>query len=165
MGPVQILVIGYGQDAQFTGAALDELRRLIDHDVVRLVDLLFVHKNDDGSIEKIELTDTDELAKLGAVAGALIGFGAAGEEGAEVGAVAGAVGAVDEGSVFDEEQVWYIADAIPAGMSAGIAVLEHRWAIPLREAVTAAGGVALADEWLHPEDLVALGLEAAAAGE
>jgi hypothetical protein len=50
-------------------------------------------------------------------------------------------------------------------MSAGIAVLEHRWAIPLREAVTAAGGVALADEWLHPEDLVALGLEAAAAGE
>ena len=51
MGPVQILVIGYGQDAQFTGAALDELRRLIDHDVVRLVDLQFVHKNDDGSIE------------------------------------------------------------------------------------------------------------------
>ena len=74
--------------------------------------------------------------------------------------MAGAVGAVDEGSVFDEEQVWYIADAIPEGMSAGIAVLEHRWAIPLRDAIAASGGVALADEWLHP-DLVALGIAAA----
>jgi len=161
LGPVQILVIGYGQDAEFTGAALEELKRLTKHDVVRLIDLLFVHKNADGSVEKIEMADTDELAKLGAVAGALIGFGAAGEEGAEVGAVTGAVGAVDEGSVFDDEQVWYVADAIPEGMSAAIAVLEHRWAIPLRDAITATGGVALADEWLHPQDLLALGVAAA----
>ena len=41
-------------------------------------------------------------------------------------------------------------------MSAAIAVLEHRWAIPLRDAIPAAGGTALADEWLHPQDLVAL---------
>ena len=161
LGPVQILVIGYGADAQFTGAALDELKKLTEHDVVRLVDVLFVHKNEDGSVEKVELTDTHELAKLGAVAGALIGFGAAGEEGAEVGALAGAAGAVDEGSVFDEAEVWYVADAIPEGMSAAVAVIEHRWAIPLRDAVIASGGVALADEWLHPQDLLALGVEAA----
>jgi uncharacterized membrane protein len=161
LGPVQILVIGYGADSQFTGAALDELKRLTEHDVVRLVDLLFVHKNEDGSVEKVELADSHELAKLGAVAGALIGFGAAGEEGAEVGALAGAEGALDEGSVFDEAEVWYVADAIPAGMSAAVAVIEHRWAIPLRDAVIASGGVALADEWLHPQDLLALGVEAA----
>ena len=161
LGPVQILVIGYGQDAQFTGAALDELKRLTEHDVVRLVDLLFVHKNEDGSVEKVELSDTHELAKLGAVAGALIGFGAAGEEGAEAGALAGAAGAAEEGSVFDEAEVWYVADAIPEGMSAAVAVIEHRWAIPLRDAVIASGGVALADEWLHPQDLLALGVEAA----
>ena len=161
LGPVQILVIGYGQDAQFTGAALDELKRLTEHDIVRLVDVLFVHKNEDGSVEKVELSDTHELAKLGAVAGALIGFGAAGEEGAEVGALAGAAGAVEEGSVFDDSEVWYVADAIPEGMSAAVAVIEHRWAIPLRDAVIASGGVALADEWLHPQDLLALGVEAA----
>ena len=120
-----------------------------------------MHKNEDGSVEKVELTDTHELAKLGAVAGALIGFGAAGEEGAEVGALAGAAGAVDEGSVFDDAEVWYVADAIPEGMSAAVAVIEHRWAIPLRDAVIASGGVALADEWLHPQDLLALGVEAA----
>ena len=164
MGPVQILVIGYGADANFTGAALDELKRLRQQDVVRVIDLLLVMKNDDGSIDKVESTDAEELAELGALAGALIGFGAAGEEGAEVGALMGAEAALEQGSALDDEQVWYIADAIPEGSAAAIAVLEHRWAIPLRDAIRAAGGVPLADEWLHPEDLLAasaeIGLEA-----
>ena len=56
--------------------------------------------------------------------------------GAEAGAELG-----DEGTVFDDEEVWYIADAIPEGMTAAIAVLEHRWAIPLRNAIADAGGV------------------------
>jgi hypothetical protein len=158
MGPVQILIVGFGEDAQFKGKALEELKRLRDADVVRLIDLLAVHKNDDGSIDKIEISDDDELLKLGAVAGALIGFGAAGEEGAEVGALAGAA-AMADGSIFDEDQVWYIADAIPEGMTAVVAVLEHTWAIPLRDAIRGAGGVPLADSWLHPEDLLAVGVE------
>lgn len=159
MGPVQVLVVGYGQDAQFKGKALDELKRLREHDVVRVIDLLFVMKNADGSIEKIEISDTDELGELGAVAGALIGFGAAGEEGAELGALAGAEAALEQGSTFSDEQVWYIADAIPEGTAAAIAVLEHRWAIPLRDAIRESGGVPLADEWIHPEDLLAIGAE------
>jgi uncharacterized membrane protein len=158
MGPVQILIVGFGEDAQFKGKALEELKRLRDADVVRLIDLLAVHKNDDGSIDKIEISDDDELLKLGAVAGALIGFGAAGDEGAEVGALAGAA-AMADGSMFDEDQVWYIADAIPEGMTAVVAVLEHTWAIPLRDAIRGAGGVPLADSWLHPEDLLAVGAE------
>jgi uncharacterized membrane protein len=158
MGPVQILIVGFGEDAQFKGKALEELKRLRDADVVRLIDLLAVHKNDDGSIDKIEISDDDELLKLGAVAGALIGFGAAGEEGAEVGALAGAA-AMADGSMFDEDQVWYIADAIPEGMTAVVAVLEHTWAIPLRDAIRGAGGFPLADSWLHPEDLLAVGAE------
>ena len=64
--------------------------------------------------------------------------------------------------MFSDDQVWYIADSIPAGMTAVIAVLEHHWAIPLRNAVLRAGGLALADEWIHPQDLVAAGIEAAA---
>jgi hypothetical protein len=46
-------------------------------------------------------------------------------------------------------------------MAAAIAVLEHTWAIPLRNAIMNAGGMALADEWIHPMDLVAAGIEAA----
>jgi uncharacterized membrane protein len=155
LGPVQLLAIGYDTDATFRGEALRELGKLIEHDVVRLVDLLVVHRNDDGSFTRIEVVDSAELAKLGAVAGALLGLGAAGEEGIEAGAEAGAA----EGSLFETGEVWYLADAIPAGMTAAIAVLEHRWAIPLRDAIARSGGVALADEWVHPEDLIATGIE------
>jgi uncharacterized membrane protein len=160
MGPVQVLVVGFGEGAEFKGEALAELKRLRDADIVRLIDLLFVRKNADGSVDKIEISDEQELMTLGAVAGALMGFGAAGEEGAEVGALAGAE-AMSDGSMFDEDKVWYIADAIPEGMSAAIAVLEHHWAIPLRDAIWRAGGMALADEWIHPQDLIAAGIEAA----
>ena len=125
---------------------------------MRVIDLLVVHKNEDGTVEKIEITDHDELAELGAVAGALMGFGAAGEEGAEVGAVVGAE-LRRRGRLYDDDEVWYIADAIPAGMTAAIVILEHRWAIPLRNAIANAGGVALADKWLHPQDLLAVGAE------
>ena len=159
MGPVQILVVGYGEGANFTGAALDELKRLREQDIVRVIDLLFVMKNDDGSVDKIEISDAGELTELGAIAGALMGFGAAGEEGAEVGALLGAEATLEQGSAFDDEQVWFIADAIPEGTAAAIAVIEHRWAIPLRDAIRGAGGVPLADEWLHPEDLLAVGAD------
>ena len=158
MGPVQVLIVGFGEDAEFKGEALDQLRLLREQDIVRVIDLLVVHHKEDGTVEKLEIADHEELADLGALAGALIGFGAAGDEGAEVGAEAGAeLG--DEGTVFDDEEVWYIADTIPPGTTAAICLLEHRWAIPLRNAIAGAGGVALTDKWLHPQDLLAVGAE------
>ena len=90
MGPVQVLVVGFGEDANFTGKGLDELMRLREHDIVRVVDLLLVRKNADGTIERVEITDSDELAEMGAFAGALIGLDAAGEEGVVEGAIVGA---------------------------------------------------------------------------
>ena len=66
----------------------------------------------------------------------------------------------ERGSVIDPDDVWYMADAIPTGTSAGIALLEHRWAIPLRDAIERAGGKTLVDSWVHPQDLVAAGAEA-----
>jgi hypothetical protein len=100
--------------------------------------------------------------EFGAYVGALIGLGAAGEEGAEAGALAGAEALADQ-QVFDDDQVWYVADAIPNGTAAGIALIEHRWAIPLRDAIARAGGIPLADEWIHATDLVAIGLVGAEA--
>lgn len=55
-----------------------------------------------------------------------------------------------------------VADMIAPGTTAAVAVIEHRWAIPLRAAIERAGGMSLADEWLHPEDLVAADAMAAA---
>jgi uncharacterized membrane protein len=156
LGPVQLLVVGF-DNGNFNGAILDELRRLREHDMVRLLDLVFVTKDMDGNVmavEKSDLTEGERQA-FGAMAGALVGFGAAGEEGAEAGAEVGAA-AAEEHKLADAE-TWYLADAIPEGTSAGIALLEHRWAIPLRDAILDAGGVPLADTWIHPQDLIAIG--------
>jgi uncharacterized membrane protein len=165
LGPIQLMVVGF-EDGNFTGEILPELERLAAADVVRVVDLMFVDKDDQGEITAVQLSDltTEEAMQFGAFAGALVGFGVGGEEGAETGALAG-VEAGEDGHIFDEDEVWYLADAIPNGSSAAIALIEHRWAIPLRSKIQAAGGVALADEWVHPEDLVAIGLVAEANAE
>jgi uncharacterized membrane protein len=159
MGPVQILVVGFGEDASFNGAALEELRRLQEQDIVRLIDLLLVRKLEDGTVEKLEISDRAEVAELGALIGALLGLGAGGEEGAEAGAVLGAEAVGGDGTVFDDEDTWYLADALPEGMAAAVVLIEHRWAIPLRNAIRENDGVPLLDRWLHPEDLVAAGVE------
>jgi uncharacterized membrane protein len=155
-GPVQILVVGF-QETNFQGEVLDELKRLTEAGIVRLVDLAVVSKDTDGEIAAVELSglSAEESAELGALVGAMIGLGMDGEEGMEEGAIAGAEAAED--GFIGEEEVWSIADAIPMGTTAAVALIEHRWAIPLRDAIRRAGGVALADSWVHPEDLVAFG--------
>ena len=92
----------------------------------------------------------------------LIGYGEGGEDAIEAGAELGAE-AMADGHLIPEENVWYVADAIPNGSVAAIILLEHLWAIPLRDAIVDAGGIALADEWIHAKDLIAVGVAAAAA--
>jgi uncharacterized membrane protein len=164
MGPVQLLVVGF-EGGDFKGEILAELVRLRENDIVRLIDLAFVRKDADGRVEKMMRSDLspEEAEAFGAVVGALIGFGAAGDEGAELGAVEGAA-ALEDGHVLDEE-VWYVDDAIPNGTAAAVALLEHRWAIPLREGIRRAGGFHLADAWIHPADLVGIGVLAAEEAE
>jgi uncharacterized membrane protein len=160
-GPVQILVIGF-DDPEFKGAIRAELERLREHDVVRLIDLIVVRKDEDGNIERLQHSDLseDEAMEFGAIVGALVGVGGDAEEGAEAGAVLGAA-AMEGGHVFDTADTWYVDDAIPPGSAAAIALLDHRWAIGLRDAIREAGGFHLADAWVHPADLIAIGAESA----
>jgi uncharacterized membrane protein len=156
-GPVQILVVGFDHP-EFKGKIRAELERLRENDVVRLIDLIVVRKDDAGNIERLQQSDLsqEELEDFGAIVGALIGVGADGEEGAEAGAVLGAA-AMEGGHVFDDKETWYVDDAIPPGTAAAVALLDHRWAIGLRDAIHEAGGFHLADAWIHPADLVAIG--------
>ena len=158
LGPVQMLVVGFEGD-NFSGEIREELERLKEHDIVRLIDLLLVKKTNDGEIEVLQTSDLDqdEAEEFGAIVGALVGFGAGGEEEAERGALAGAT-ELEDGHVFDDDAVWYLSDAIPDGTAAAVALLEHRWAIPLRDKIAQAGGVTLSDAWIHAADLVAIGL-------
>jgi uncharacterized membrane protein len=161
IGPVQILVVGF-DDPQFKGAALAELKRLKENDIIRLVDLLVVHKKEDGTVERMqhsEMSD-DELREFGALIGGLIGLGMDGTEGMTVGAATGA-DLAEGGHILGDENSWYVDDVIPPNTAAAIAIIEHKWAIPLRDAIHEANGFHLADSWIHPVDLVALGIVAA----
>jgi uncharacterized membrane protein len=157
IGPVQLLIVGFA-GGEFKGEIASVLADLRERDVIRLIDMGVVRKDEDGLITMIEHSDLsqDETIEFGATVGALIGLGVAGEEGAEAGAIAGAEAALDGGMI--EDQVWYIADEIPEGTAAAIALIEHRWAIPLRSAIQNAGGFLVSDAWIHPADLVAIGL-------
>jgi uncharacterized membrane protein len=161
IGPVQMLILGF-DDPNFTGAGLAELERLREADIIRLVDLLAVYKDAEGNVAVLQDTqlDAEEAMEFGAVVGALIGLGMAGDEGLEAGAMAG-MEAMEDQHMLDSDDVWYAADAIPPNTAAVIALLEHRWAIPLRNTIVEAGGFVLADEWIHASDLVSVGLMAA----
>ena len=162
IGPVQLLVIGFA-GGEFKGEILEELHRLKDNDIIRLIDMTFVRKDESGELLVYEQSDLspDEAAEFGATVGALIGLGAGGEEGMTIGAVRGAEAFADREGVLNEAETWDVADAIPEGTAAAIALIEHRWALPLRGAIGRAGGFHLADAWIHPVDLVAIGLAAA----
>jgi uncharacterized membrane protein len=157
VGPIEIFVIAF-EDPQFHGEIRAELERLRDGDIIRLVDLLAVRMTEDGVIEAIQRSDldADEALAFGAAVGALIGLGAGGEDGMALGAVWG-LRELADGHVFDDEDKWRVADSIQPGEGALIALVEHRWAVPVRDAVRRAGGTAVAARWVSESDLVRLG--------
>ena len=91
----------------------------------------------------------------------MIGPGVLGEQGISVGAGAGVGGACAGASTTEP---WAISDAIPPGVSAAVVLIEHRWAIPLRAAISSAGGFALEDTWVHPAELAVVGAAGATTG-
>jgi uncharacterized membrane protein len=159
IGPVQLLVLGFSHP-NFHGEIREELNLLRDNDLVRVIDALAVRKHTDGNVttfHQSQLSD-DQQQAFGALVGGLIGLGAAGEEGFELGAERGAEAVAERGGVFDEEEAWDVLAEIPEDSAALLVLLEHRWAIPLRDAIARAGGMRLASEFISPLDLVAIGL-------
>jgi hypothetical protein len=136
-GPVQVLVVGFDQP-KFTGEVLAEFVRLREAGIVRLVDLLLISRTKEGTIETLEAPEA-LAADLGGLAAELLSQ----PEGAE-----------DEAAVaeLDPAATWSLADAIPVGGTAAVALIEHLWAAPLSEAIQRAGGTLLEETWLARED-------------
>ena len=166
IGPVQLLIFALDRP-DFDGSVIAELDRLKDSGVVRLVDGAVIYKDADGDVAIYERSDLtiEEAEELGAIVGALIGLGAAGEGGAALGAEIGAEAAEEGIGLLDAEDLEDIIEDLPADSAVAAILLEHRWAIPLREAVSKVGGAPVVDEWVHPMDLVAVGLMEAAEAE
>ena len=161
IGPVQLIVLGFN-NPDFHGEIIAELERLRASDMIRVIDSLVVYKDAEGELEVEHLSNLSrsEAIELGSKIGALIGLGIEGEEGAEAGAVAGAeeVAAAGGVHVFTEEEGWDVLEEIPNNSAAALILLEHRWAVPLRDAIARAGGFRISDGFISPLDLVEIGL-------
>jgi uncharacterized membrane protein len=163
---VQLIVLGFSHP-DFHGEIIAELERLRESDTVRVIDSLAVYKDADGNLEVEHLSNlsTDEAIELGSKIGALIGLGIEGEEGAEAGAIAGAEAAADGVQVFSEQEAWDVLEDIPNDSAAALVLLEHHWAVPLRDAIARAGGFRIGDGFISPLDLVEIGLVSAEEAE
>jgi uncharacterized membrane protein len=164
VGPVQLVVLGF-EHPDFHGEIIAELERLRESDTIRVIDSLAVYKDADGELEVEHLSNLtkDEAIELGTTIGALIGLGIEGEEGLEAGAAAGAKAAAEGGvhPLSDDDEVWDVLEDIPNDSAAALILIEHQWAVPLRDAVLRAGGFRISDGFISPLDLVAIGLVAA----
>ena len=131
-GPVQVLVVGF-EAPSFSGEVLAELTRLREQGVVALVDVLLVERGEDGTFETLEPPPGSD-PDLGQIAAAVLGGG-------------------EETRVDEAGETWSLADAVPPGGVAAIALIEHLWAEPLVAAIGRAGGRPLSELWLPAGDL------------
>lgn len=147
LGPVQVLLICLDEPGSERMLAA-ELQDLHCQDAVRALDLLPVRRDPDGGLRRLDHPCPEDYP--GTLVEALLvsdpdGLGEEAEEGAvEVGEGA----AIGEGA-------WFLSDRLPRGAAAAILLIEHRWAIPLREAAAGARAEVFGDAWVHPRDLAA----------
>jgi uncharacterized membrane protein len=156
---VQLVVLGF-KSPNFHGEVIAELERLRESDTVKVIDALAVYKDADGEIEVEHLSNLtqEEAVEVGSKIGALIGLGFDGEEGAEAGAQLGAEATADGIHAFSDADAWDVLAEIPNDSATALILLEHHWAVPLRDAVARAGGFRIADSFISPLDLVLIGM-------
>ena len=161
IGPVQLIVLGFDHP-EFHGEIKAELERLRESDTIRVIDALAAYKDANGDVEVEHLSNLtrDEAIELGTTIGALIGLGADGVDGFEAGAVAGGEIAAEGGvqPITNDPDAWDILEGIPNDSAAALILVEHQWAVGLRDAVMRAGGFRISDGFISPLDLVAIGL-------
>lgn len=129
IGPVQLLVLRFDR-ADFRGDVVAELGRLDANEAVRVIDALGVYKDADGGVRVEHLGGPGDPARL----------------------------AASGVSVLSDADAWGVVGDIPADSAAAVILLEHHWAVPLRDAILRSGGTRITDDFIGPLDLVAIGL-------
>lgn len=163
IGPVQLLVLGFGHP-DFHGQIKDEKSR--QSDTVRVIHILAVYKDADSEIEVEHLSNlpTDEAIGLGSKVAALVGLGIAGEDGMEAGFELDSAAASEGLEVFDDDMRDVIEET-PNETAGVLILLEHHWAVGLRDAIASAGSFRLGDGFISPLDLIEIGLMTRAEAE
>jgi hypothetical protein len=151
IGPVQLVVVGFNH-SDFHGEIIAELESLRERDAVRVIDSIAVYKDADGEIEVEHLSNLslEEVQELGSKLSTLIGLTVEGED--------GPADAGSNGVDFSGDDAWDVLADIPNDSAAALILLEHHWAVPLRDAIARTGGFRVGDGFISPLDLVDVGL-------
>ncbi len=152
-GPLQVIAASFRAAADFQGRVLAEVGRLQGRGVLRLVDLLFVAKNEAGEIERLVVGGDDDL---GVLLSRIIPLGGAG-------LVERAGGEGSPG--FDPSDALALAESLPAGTALAFLLVEHGWAQPLFDAIAESGGALLGEGFLTADAGLLAGAEVAAVEE
>jgi hypothetical protein len=167
VGPIQVMVFGFDRTDQFRGQVLEQLVNLRGRGLIRLIDLFVAVKNPSGELIAMETNDLTEKesVEFGKVVGKLLGNGkvTAGDAAAEV--VERTLAAAAKTVGLDYRGIAQVVKNLRPGKAFGVLMVEHVWAIPLRDAIREAGGVPLAQGFLTPEALVMVGEELEAIAE
>jgi uncharacterized membrane protein len=156
-GPIQLFVIGFPGN-QFKGEIIPALNEARDNGIIRMIDYVFLMKDEGGNITAVQGTDLGkrEIKFFDSVLGALIGYGAAGIEGAKYGAEVGAEYA-EMNLGLTEEDIKKAAKQIPRNSSSLLMIVENLWAKKIKQALVNAGGMMIAQGTLTPELMVKIG--------
>jgi hypothetical protein len=131
LGPVDYLVVEFPAGASsFTGEMAAELIALADAGTIRVIDVLILTKNEDGSVDAAELSDIDELGELQKLEAELA-------------------------ELLAEDDVLHLAAAMEPGTVAGVLIWENVWAAPFASAVRRSGGQLVADGRIPIQAIIA----------
>ncbi len=131
LGPVDYLVVEFPAGASsFTGEMATELVRLVDAGTIRVIDILILTKNDDGTVDAMELSDIEELGELQALETELAELLAA-------------------------DDVVHLAAAMEPGSTAGVLIWENLWAAPFASAARRSGGQLIANGRIPIQAIIA----------
>jgi uncharacterized membrane protein len=167
LGPIQFLAVGFDRIDQFTGAIRRELQNLRSRGLIRLIDALFLIKDEDGGITRLEASDLteEEKAQLGKVLGGLLGLSAAEAEGAVVDTLATLEAPADQVMGMSAADIKSLITDLPPGKAVALLLMEHVWATDFKVAVREASGHPLMQGYLTPETLLLVGREVEAAAQ
>jgi len=131
LGPVDFVIVEFpAGERNFTGEVAEELLALVEAGSIRVIDLLILEKNDDGTVDAVELSDLDDLGPFEALEAELA-------------------------ELLAEDDVEHLAAAMDPGSVAGVLVYENLWAVPFASAVRRAGGQLIANGRIPAQAIIA----------
>jgi hypothetical protein len=167
VGPIQYIAFGVRTEDQ-QKEIVQRLRSASERGNIRLIDLAYIRKAEDGTLQQGRLSglSEEEQRKFGTVARALVGIGAAMEYHRAGGKFGGGAFLDQEfGESMQEikERIYEAAQDLPPGAACAIALIEHRWMLELKEQMQEKGVVILTQGMVRPRSLIMLGAELQAA--